>query len=545
MAKVSVVLPAREEPFLQRTVDDLFAKAAGDIEVIAVLDGWSSVPPPLKTHPKLRIIQWATVRGLRPAINAGMAMATGEYVMKLDAHCAVSPGFDEVLQRACDDNCIVVPTKYSLQTETWGPRGDPWQHFYLTYPWSLEINHVGLQDKVCSRAVHARYAHETPLAEIVTFQGSAWLMRKTHWDKRIGPMDAEHYYYAQEPTEIGCRTWLGSGRVLVHKEAWYAHLWKGSGNRRGFPRMKLPWARAHAWSADYWFHDRWRERVHDFKFIVEKFWDVLKEQGEIGGWPDDWQDPKYELARKTQDAGVTTTVQIEVSDPMTESEPEAPAVIVPTPQSVVSDTLQALLSKYQLSPNGHLPVEIKGMVRTDLPELFKSWGFTRGAEIGVWKGEFAELFCKAGLSMIAVDPWIGYPEYIDHRRHGKIAGAYQIAVERLAPFECKIIRKFSVEAAKDVQDDSLDFVYIDGNHSLLDVVQDLTIWTPKVRAGGIISGHDYDAFPSGGAYHIHVKEAVEAFTTAYKINPWFILGRRRVRPGERHERPRSFLWVKP
>jgi glycosyltransferase involved in cell wall biosynthesis len=302
MSKVSVLIPARAEPFLQRTIDDLLVKSAGDIEVIAVLDGyWPD--PSLRDDRRVRVIHWSEPRGLRPAINTAASIATGDFLLKIDAHCAVSPGFDVALAADCADNWVVVPEKYSLDPSTWTPRKAPWQYYSLTFPYSLDINHVGLQDKNCGPEVNAAKAH-LPIDDIITYQGSCWFLSRTHWD-RIGPMDAEHYYSAQEPQEVGLKTWLGGGEVKITKRVWYAHLWKGSGHKRGFPRFKGQWRRAHEWSADYWMNNRGRY-AHDMRWLVEKFWDVLKAHGQLAGWPDDWDDPKYRIARERFDAGQTT-----------------------------------------------------------------------------------------------------------------------------------------------------------------------------------------------------------------------------------------------
>jgi predicted O-methyltransferase YrrM len=100
-----------------------------------------------------------------------------------------------------------------------------------------------------------------------------------------------------------------------------------------------------------------------------------------------------------------------------------------------------------------------------------------------------------------------------------------------------------VEASKDFEDGSLDFIYIDANHNLLRVVEDLWHWVPKVRSGGAICGHDYiqRKNPSMG---MHVVEAVNAYTQAFRIHPWFLLGRKDRIEGELREKPRSFLWIK-
>jgi predicted O-methyltransferase YrrM len=53
------------------------------------------------------------------------------------------------------------------------------------------------------------------------------------------------------------------------------------------------------------------------------------------------------------------------------------------------------------------------------------------------------------------------------------------------------VRLTSVEAAATYEDSSLDFVFIDADHSYESVREDIIAWWPKVKAGGIISGHDY------------------------------------------------------
>jgi predicted O-methyltransferase YrrM len=60
-------------------------------------------------------------------------------------------------------------------------------------------------------------------------------------------------------------------------------------------------------------------------------------------------------------------------------------------------------------------------------------------------------------------------------------------------------RCFSVEAAAAFADQSVDFVFIDATHTLEDVSQDIASWWPKVKAGGLIAGHDYPNFPGVSA----------------------------------------------
>jgi predicted O-methyltransferase YrrM len=92
----------------------------------------------------------------------------------------------------------------------------------------------------------------------------------------------------------------------------------------------------------------------------------------------------------------------------------------------------------------------------------------------------------------------------------------------------------SLEASRWFSDGSLDFVYIDGNHALHYVLEDLEAWTPKVRRGGIVAGHDCVINPK--LPFIEVEQAVRAFTAGRGIAPWFILA---------GDPAPSFFWMVP
>lgn len=185
------------------------------------------------------------------------------------------------------------------------------------------------------------------------------------------------------------------------------------------------------------------------------------------------------------------------------------------------------------------PIALK-MGRADLPKLTRELGFTKGAEIGVWKGAYSASFCEANpnLHMLCVDPWLSYPAWLDTKNAMKpedaeriMGESYALARARLSPLNTTIVRRFSLDAAQDVPDGSLDFVFIDGNHVYDAVTADLAAWMPKVRPGGYVAGHDYRIFKNKPT--IHVVAAVNEFTKAHRIQPWFVLA---------GDRTPSFLW---
>lgn len=191
-----------------------------------------------------------------------------------------------------------------------------------------------------------------------------------------------------------------------------------------------------------------------------------------------------------------------------------------------------------------LPIEIPNTNRDTLARLFMLLEFQRGVEIGVERGLYSEVLCREnpGVRLSCVDGWKAYRGYRDHVSQEKLDRFYLETQERLKPYKgVTLIRKFSTEAARDFANESLDFVYIDGNHNFENVTADLAAWSPKVRPGGIIAGHDYALhhWPN----QIHVVHAIHGWTRAYDIRPWFVLGRQAKIDGELRDDARSFFWV--
>lgn len=187
-------------------------------------------------------------------------------------------------------------------------------------------------------------------------------------------------------------------------------------------------------------------------------------------------------------------------------------------------------------------IEIPNCNRDDFPEFFQDMGYKAGVEIGVWKGEFGKILAENGLKVYGIDPYIYYKECMFYGKQEHLDQAYEVAKKTLAPYNYTIVRKASMEAIKDFDDESLDFVYIDGNHSFKYVAEDIWEWSKKVKKGGTISGHDYMFFKKLG--YCDVKYVVEAYTAAMEIPKWYVLGRRHPRPGEKRDKFRSWFWFK-
>ncbi|MBF8249498.1 MAG: hypothetical protein HW400_99 [Candidatus Levybacteria bacterium] len=281
---LSVIIPSRNEQYLAKTVDDLFAKARGKIEVIVILDEQDQA-----LTPRLNLIVQKKLGqpGLRTAINQAMKITQGKYIMKTDAHCMFGESFDTILSADCDANCIVVPRRYSLIPEAWeiDHKRPVIDYEYYVFPFLPEAGPTPSGGKWHQRAIDRK---ELLLDEDMAFQASCWFTTKEHlinigaFDSNTSTGDA----FVLESEELANKTWLSGGKCIVNKKTWYAHLHKGNFGR-GYRADKRIMRLQREFQVDYWMHDKWPKAVRKISWLIEKFMP-------IPGWPTDWQDPKYE-----------------------------------------------------------------------------------------------------------------------------------------------------------------------------------------------------------------------------------------------------------
>jgi hypothetical protein len=187
-------------------------------------------------------------------------------------------------------------------------------------------------------------------------------------------------------------------------------------------------------------------------------------------------------------------------------------------------------------------------VRSDLPAWLVENGFKVGAEIGVYEGEFTEILCLAGVERIyAIDPWAAYNikekykdvDTVSQERQDFLYGHAHRTLDKYP--NCTIIRKGSIEALADFEDESLDFVYIDADHSFAAVAADIMGWSRKVKIGGIVSGHDYTSLPIYGA---QVRPVVDAAAETLGTQVVVIGSNSKADTKRRGDGYHSWLWIK-
>jgi predicted O-methyltransferase YrrM len=165
----------------------------------------------------------------------------------------------------------------------------------------------------------------------------------------------------------------------------------------------------------------------------------------------------------------------------------------------------------------------KGLV----PYIQKLEGTLIGAEIGVCLGVTTELFAreiKNIQKLYAVD---NYPTYIDwnglqitQQRQDRIKSH---AYNRLKKYEQTIGFMYfdSMTFSKIIADESLDFIFIDGDHSYEGALRDFQTFYPKIRSGGIFAGHDFNVQTVNMALREFLKEKMNDVITV-ENNAWLI-----------------------
>jgi predicted O-methyltransferase YrrM len=186
--------------------------------------------------------------------------------------------------------------------------------------------------------------------------------------------------------------------------------------------------------------------------------------------------------------------------------------------------------------------------RNQFGDLLTERGLTGHAvEVGTHRGEFAAtLLSTWSGKLYCVDPWDNLPEYIEQAKFLDGGGQdreadYEIVKELVAPYSDRVLlmRCTSEVAFRTFEDNSLDFVYIDGNHDADYVNLDLRTWWPKLRQGGLLAGHDI-VCPGPAAidnWGKSIQPAVFRFAQQQKVDVYLVV--------EESGLPWSYYLVKP
>lgn len=263
---LSVIIPSYNDPLLQKTIDSILAgsKLGTELEIIPVLNGY--IPKtPLKEDPRVRPLYIEKNIGMRNGINQGVKASKGYYLMKCDSHCMFADGFDAQIIADIEDNWVVIPRRYKLDTDKWIICEDD------TRPIDYERLVIDRPDKIGGLYSPSRTKERKDILvdEVMVFQGSCWVMSKKHWDSLGGLSEEGYGTFAQEAIEISLKTWLGGGKVMVNKKTWYAHQHRKFGRTHKINSEELK--AGNKYSRDFWLNNRWEKRVHDLEWLMDRF----------------------------------------------------------------------------------------------------------------------------------------------------------------------------------------------------------------------------------------------------------------------------------
>lgn len=276
MTKLSLLIPARNEEFLQQTIDDIHKHAEGDVEIL-----WEEDIVPI---------------GQRAMTNKLARKATGDYLMKLDAHCSLSQGFDTELLKLKDKATVIVPALCNLHAYDWvcdkGHRknGEQFEEKEIKCPqcggevkkelvWKPIPNPL-MTNYYFDTNLHFQYCEEQDdehfETETMSIQGSAFMISaKDYWDLEV--CDEKFGSWGQQGTEVACKVWLSGGKVISTRRAFYAHWF------RTFP-YKNPIEdilKTQQISRDLFLNNKWPKQKYPLSWLIRKF-----------NYPGDWSEEK-------------------------------------------------------------------------------------------------------------------------------------------------------------------------------------------------------------------------------------------------------------
>lgn len=198
-------------------IDSINQNARGELEIIIVYDGyWAD--PPLAYDRRVRIVHLGKNSGMREAINAGVRVARGEYIMRADGHCIFGEGFDTIMIESMQDNWIMTARRYFLDPDRWVVMDIPYVDYEKLV---IQENKKFSGQRWNSRSEERK---DIMVDETMAMQGSMWLMKKSWWEKVIGELQTEGYGpLYQDSHEMQFKTWKAGGKLMLNKNTWFAH----------------------------------------------------------------------------------------------------------------------------------------------------------------------------------------------------------------------------------------------------------------------------------------------------------------------------------
>lgn len=204
----------------------------------------------------------------------------------------------------------------------------------------------------------------------------------------------------------------------------------------------------------------------------------------------------------------------------------------------------------KFGPHKGNPHKLEGFLREDMYKLFAELGFTTGVEIGIEKGKNAQTMFEIipNLKLYGVDSYKQHPQasYAYHAaiRHWDaqyLENCKRQCLKRMKGKNFTLLQGFSEDMVDEIEDNSLDFVYLDSDHSYDMVMLDIIKWGRKLKKGGIMSGHDYYYEKDKSERRAKVAQAINDYTAVHGIKFYATDENHALMMGDIYP---SWFWVK-
>lgn len=184
--KLSILIPSKNEPYLEKTIEDLKSKITDDTEIL-----------------------WREDYGIgqRALTNELAREAKGEYLMKVDAHVSFSKGFDTALLSEIDNKTILAPLLLVLDPITWSVNGKK-QMAQFIFKNNFVMQHA-----------------DGEVGETMCLQGSAWMISKENYFK-WNVCDETLGSWGGQAVELGIAAHLNGGVCKTTDSAYYGHVFR-------------------------------------------------------------------------------------------------------------------------------------------------------------------------------------------------------------------------------------------------------------------------------------------------------------------------------
>jgi len=219
---VTVIIPTINDPYLEKTIENVRQSAGGEVEFIVINDGGN----PLSIS-GVNILNNPEMRGRRFSINQAARIARGEYLFILDSHCSMTQDWDLKMIQSVRGRNLVYCVIRDMDAQTWQYKpGD-----YL---------HVTLNEKYTEKWWNRKKLKDCDVEEeSIALTGCAWMVSTArYWE--LGGYDESLGFYGWDGPEWALKVWMNNGKVILRTDVICGHIFGTNDRGRLYPCKMIP-----------------------------------------------------------------------------------------------------------------------------------------------------------------------------------------------------------------------------------------------------------------------------------------------------------------